>query len=251
MITLTTEEAQAYTESLAISGVSEPLVMIWQEPHTATALGISQQAEVELNLPNIREDKVRIIRRQSGGGAVILNPGVLCFEVIAPLTTAAEALTIRESFTRYTEPLVSVLHKHSLTAGVSGISDITVSINGTAKKIAGCAQLRKKSALVVHTSILINLDPELLEKYLNFPSDVPDYRLGRSHRDFCITLADLIPEITPQTLSEQLHTEFSQRNWKTIQPPLPFSGLAAELLNKKYRSSSWNIDRIRPRIITL
>ncbi len=246
MIALTTEEALAYTESLAISGVDEPTVLIWHESHSAAALGISQKAERELNLQAIEHDKVRIVRRQSGGGAVILNPDVLCFEVIAPLAADTDTLTIRESFTRYTEPLVAVLQNQGLAADVSGISDITVSCNGSARKIAGCAQLRKKSALVVHASILVTLEPELLEKYLNFPSDVPDYRHGRSHRDFCITLADLIPEINPLTLSKLLNAEFSRRNWKIIQPPLQFTELASELLNKKYRSSSWNIERTRP-----
>ena len=248
MIKLSAEKALAYTESLAIQGVSSPTVLIWQEPETAAALGISQSAEVELNLEAINKDSVRIVRRQSGGGAVILRNEVLCFEVIAPINNSNEDMSIRESFEHYTQPLINVLETHDLKASISGVSDITVKHNGINKKIAGCAQLRKRRALVVHASILVNLNLSILERYLNFPSDVPDYRQGRSHTDFCISLEKIIPNITPLSLCNELFKDFTDQGWNTISDIPKDNMLYNDLLSKKYTQKTWNIERKRPKI---
>ena len=248
MISLITEEILAYTETLAIEGVTCPEVLIWQEPQLAAALGISQNAATELQLPALLQDNIRIVRRQSGGGAVILSPEVLCFEVIAPLGTT-ENLSIRESFRVYTQPLCRILKRHGLNASSSGISDITVITGNTPRKIAGCAQLRKKKAMVIHASILINLNKTLLEKYLRFPSDVPQYRQNRSHTDFCLNLSEVIPDLTPQQLSTELQSEFTRVGWNIIdQLPQERPRLTEELLRKKYSRPSWNIERKRPQI---
>lgn len=248
MIKRRTEEILAYTESLAIQGVSSPTVLIWQEPETVAALGISQSAEVELNMQAINKDNVRIVRRQSGGGAVILRNEVLCFEVIAPIKNSIEDMSIRESFQYYTQPLIDILKTYNLEASISGISDITIDHDGINKKNVGCAQLRKRKALVVHASILINLDMSILERYLRFPSDVPDYRQGRSHTDFCINLDQLIPEITPIFLYNELAKEFTTRGWNIISEIQQDNALYSELLSKKYTQESWNIERKRPKI---
>ena len=249
MITLETEEALAYTEALAIQGVNNPTVLIWQAPQTTAALGISQEAARELNLDTLIQDNIPIVRRQSGGGAVILNPDVLCFEVIAPLGAATADLSIRESFQAYTMPLRSILQYRELDTASSGISDITITVDGIPRKIAGCAQLRKKKAMVIHASVLVNLDKNLLEKYLSFPSDVPDYRQNRTHTDFCLNLSEVIPGLTPQQLSNELESKFSANGWNIITQKSQISSeLAEELLNKKYTQNSWNIERKRPKI---
>ena len=238
----------AFTENLATTGVKKPTVLIWQEKHKTAALGISQKAEEELNLAAIEKDNLRIVRRQSGGGAVILTAETLCFEVIAPLTAGFAQETIKESFIKYTLPLVNLFKSYNIATKVSGISDISINFCQQWKKAVGCAQLRKKNALVVHASILINLDKSLMERYLKWPSAVPDYREGRSHTDFCINLAEIIPEITPQKLAKELKDEFIASGWKVL-PELPeFTEQQKKLLIEKYRNSGWNLSRKRPRI---
>ncbi len=248
MITLPVAEALAYTEALSLEGVEETTAFIWKSSETTAALGISQKAEIELNMKNIQANNIPVVRRQSGGGAVILGSGTLCFEVIAPITNTTADLNIKESFQEYTAPLVNLLNSRGIPAQMSGVSDISVSINDESKKVAGCAQLRKKRALVVHASILVDIDKTLLENYLQFPSDVPDYRNNRTHTDFCLNLSELAPNLTTEIIELELLAEFTRLGWKIIKDKPTFNTLATQLLEKKYSQNSWNIDRQRPRI---
>ncbi len=250
MLILPTETALAYTEALAITGVENISSLIWQEKSTAAALGVSQSAERELNLDHILSDKVRIVRRQSGGGAVILNSQTICCEIIAPIPGATGELSIKESFSYYTKPIIKTLSRYNLEANVSGISDITLDQHGTARKVAGCAQLRKKRALVVHVSILVDLDPALLERYLSFPSEVPDYRRNRSHTNFCLNLCSANPELDCAELSQALAEEFTVQGWTPIDSLSETNLLFNQLMEQKYLQPSWNIERKRPRIDT-
>ncbi len=60
-------------------------------------------------------------------------------------------------------------------------------------------------------SLLVDLDLALLERYLRFPSRVPDYRQGRSHEQFCTTLRRAgctasVPEVIAR-LNERVQAE--------------------------------------------
>ena len=41
----------------------------------------------------------------------------------------------------------------------------------------------------------VDLDPDRIARYLKHPSREPEYRGGRSHRDFLIGLGDIAPRI--------------------------------------------------------
>lgn len=247
MIITHAEKVLTHTEYSAATGTDRISALIWQEKDTAAALGIAQQAAAELNTTALEEDNVRIIRRQSGGGAVILGAGVVCFEVIAPLTAGFENETIKDSFISYTLPLVRLLQHYQIPTSVSGISDISVNVDGTWRKIAGCAQLRKKSALVVHASVLVNLDRKLLERYLKWPTAVPDYRANRSHTDFCLNLSEIIPGMSAARLAAELQEQMLLEGWHIIGELPAFSAAEERILTEKYQSKSWNIERKRPK----
>jgi lipoate-protein ligase A len=58
-------------------------------------------------------------------------------------------------------------------------------------KISGNAQARKWRAVLLHGTLLVDADVELMEAVLRHPRKEPEYRRGRAHRDFVVTLAQL------------------------------------------------------------
>ncbi|MCC8116632.1 MAG: hypothetical protein LIP18_05695, partial [Planctomycetes bacterium] len=56
-----------------------PILALWRPAGKNVAIGISQDPERELEVAALRRDGVGLVRRQSGGGAVLLFPGVLCW----------------------------------------------------------------------------------------------------------------------------------------------------------------------------
>jgi len=65
-----------------------------------------------------------------------------------------------------------------------GISDLAIG----EKKILGTSLFRRRKILFYQASLLVDNDLSLFDRYLRFPSRVPDYRRGRGHLEFCTNL---------------------------------------------------------------
>ncbi|MBN2714118.1 MAG: hypothetical protein JXR97_16990 [Planctomycetes bacterium] len=240
-------EVTAWSESLAVSGVDGFCAYAYIPDRTTIAVGISQKLERELNLEAVRADKVAIMRRASGGGAVVLARGVLCFGAIAPPSMMEED-DIRPSFRILTSHVIEVLNGLGVDTLVAGISDISARIGGGVFKLCGTAQLRKREAILVHGTMLVRADISLLEKYLAYPSEVPEYRAGRKHSDFCRNLDELVPgEPEPSMIAEKIREKALARNWRWLDvPDLSAMGENAQkLLAEKYLDDDWTVNRKR------
>lgn len=241
------ENVLAWSELKCQAGVDQFCGYVWQPVQHAAVLGISQSADKELNTQHIEMKGVKIIRRQSGGGAVILCDNVLCFGFFAPSGGIDNDLSIKESFRKLTEPVVRACkNKFSVNVVNAGISDLAVEHDGELKKICGCAQMRKRNAVLVHGTILVNADISLLEEYLAWPSEVPDYRKERSHSDFCINLSKVSKiKLTPELLAAAIRDEATAVGWDWLEVPHVPDEDVQELVHKKYGNFQWNIMRKR------
>ena len=85
-----------------------------------------------------------------------------------------------------------------------GVSDICI---GT-KKILGSSLYFPKGRLLYQASLLVDCDLNLIERYLRYPSREPDYRDGRSHRDFLVTLRNAGAGISITKLKENLKEKY-------------------------------------------
>lgn len=245
--------ALSWSEALCQQGVTRFGGGVWIPAGRSAVLGISQHAQHELNLPALREDGVGILRRQSGGGAVILDQTVLCFEFFAPAGSGGIGpdLSIRESFQILTAPVCAAIEELCGRRPVmAGISDLAVEDGGQLRKICGCAQMRKRQAVLVHGSILVNTDAQQLERLLAWPSETPDYRARRSHSSFCLPLRELTgAAVDLQELAGRIRLACLAQGWDWMTLPNRQEDAPPEvcaLLEAKYNSAAWNIDRKRP-----
>jgi lipoate---protein ligase len=141
-------------------------------------LGRGSRVEVELFDERCRQDGVPILRRRGGGCAVVLDPGGLV------VTVAQRAPGFGEN-RRHFKALSDWLIRGIARAGVNGvvqqgISDLCLGD----RKVAGACLHRSRDTLLYSASLLIEPNLELVERYLQYPPREPDYRRGRSHRDF-------------------------------------------------------------------
>jgi lipoate-protein ligase A len=89
-----------------------------------------------------------------------------------------------------TNEFVLNTHKHALTpvlgseVEVAGISDLAIG----GRKFSGNAQRRTGDWILYHGTFLIGFDIQLIDQLLPFPPKQPEYRGGRSHREFLTNL---------------------------------------------------------------
>lgn len=171
----------AWGEQVRESG--QGVLLLWRGGPAAVVVGRSQVIEKEVDQAACRHYGVPILRRISGGGAVLQTSSVLNYSLLLP---DRGRLSINTGFRLGTSLVQEALRRLGLDNEVRGVSDVTV--NG--RKISGNAIARVNRVFLVHGTLLMDMDMPLLEACLRHPSREPDYRAGRSHREFLTTLAE-------------------------------------------------------------
>lgn len=160
------------------------VLRLWWGSNPTAVLGCADKPETALNLHECERRGVGWVKRVTGGGTVLQAPGVFNYSYTAP---SHGQMDMRRTFERGTELVVGILAQLGVSAQQRGVSDVAVGD----LKISGNAQARKWRSVLLHGTVLVDVDYDLLEAVLRHPHREPDYRQGRSHRDFLTSLRDL------------------------------------------------------------
>ena len=162
-------------------------VYSWSEP--TLSLGRNQAARGGYRLPLLRERRIGIVRRPTGGRA-ILHDREVTYSVAAPLDAAGD---LSESYARINRLLLEALRRLGIEAVVVGRGDGTHRLGAAAdrgepgflpcfhhpssgeitvggRKLVGSAQWRRDGALLQHGSILVDDDQMALSSLSTHPA---------------------------------------------------------------------------------
>jgi len=160
------------------------LVRFWWGDGPAVVMGSSERPEDVLDASACEALGVAVLKRCSGGGTVLQTAGVLNYSLITP---APGDLNVGASFRQSANLICTILASLGIIGVPLGTSDVAVGD----RKISGNAQARRWRALFVHGTLLVDFNFDLVGKVLLHPPREPEYRRGRSHRDFLVTLRAL------------------------------------------------------------
>lgn len=159
-------------------------VRLWWGSNPTAVLGCADKPESALDLDECELRGIGWVKRVSGGGAVLQTRGVFNYSYTAPSYGRMDMLRV---FEQGAELISLALAQFGINARQRGISDVAVDDF----KISGNAQARKWKSVLLHGTLLIHIDRELMRAVLRHPQKEPDYRNGRAHSDFIVTLNDL------------------------------------------------------------
>lgn len=250
--------ALAWSETLADGeALSAPTLALWLPEGLTVAVGLAQKPERELDVEACRRDGVGLVRRHSGGGAVLLYPGVLCWEAVAPLETLVnedgKPADIRQCYTLLCAPVVKGLAGLGVRVFQAGVSDLSVLLkaDGSTRKIAGTAQLRRRRNVLVHGSLLVDADISQIGRYLAFPSAQPEYRRDRSHADFCVAVSEVASENAGaagrliDAVAASIAEAAAGSGWSVVELPETLAPEAEARRRDKYMRDDWNWRKTR------
>jgi len=206
--------------------VKHEILRVWEPVQYFVVLGHANSIRAEVNFSACQEDRVTVLRRMSGGGAVLQGPG--CFNYSLFLNATHRFRTVKEGF-RY------VLERHKkivqaltgLEVALEGISDLAIG----ARKFSGNAQYRKSRAVLIHGTFLLDFDLSLIGRYLQLPSKQPAYRQKRSHLEFLTKLP-----VRSAELRERLQESWSAR---TALDKIPIDRIEV-LVQERYGRKEWS-----------
>lgn len=188
------------------------------------ALGISGNPQELLFVNNVKEDKIPVIRRFSGGGTVFLEQSTIFITWIINNTScpispfAASILTWAKSIYENIFPRNFLLRDN----------DYCISN----KKIGGNALYIQKNRWLLHSSFLWDFNNNLMNRYLKIPKQQPLYRQCRNHDDFLDKLSNFYNDKNEFFFSLKNHLkdlgEMIEVNVNTI----------IDILNSDYRKTT-------------
>ena len=139
----------------------EDYVILWIN-RPAIIVGKNQNTLEEINKDYVDENKIQVVRRITGGGAVYHDLGNLNFSILT-LDTGEGKI----DFQKYNIPIVKSLEKLGIKCELSGRNDMTID----GKKFSGIAQSVSRKRVLNHGTLLFDTDLDVLSKGLNVKQD--------------------------------------------------------------------------------
>jgi lipoate-protein ligase A len=231
-------------QSAVEEGLSANTWRLWQAAVPCVVLGTGLEAAKEAALDAARAEGIAVLRRHSGGGAVVIGPGVLNYSAFYLLKDLPGSETIRGAMSAALKPIISLLAAWGLRACEMGLSDLALACaGGELRKIAGNAQARKRRSVLIHGSLLADPDLELMARVLRYPSAAPEYRARRGHSAFLTSLREQGAPHDLASLAAGLARALECSGSPESEPSAEEQRRAAKLLAEKYGTAEWNFRR--------
>lgn len=212
------------TEDFFILSINDPVVVI----------GKHQVAHREINTRYIEENKIPVIRRISGGGAVYHDRGNLNFAFIRKSEPGKQV-----DFRLYTQPVIDFLHSVGVNAVFEGKNDIT----SGGLKISGNAEHVFREKVLHHGTLLFDASLEHLRMALRATTENYSTKAVESNRSPVVNLKDRISNIKDIDLLASSMLEYMSITNDSV---VPFTmsqeeiSAVQQLSQAKYRTWEWN-----------
>lgn len=217
------------------AGEGPEVLRVWRPRSPAVVVGYANEVASEVNVEACASDGIPILRRCTGGGAVLLSRGTLGYAVVLRIESerALESIAGTNRFV-----LERVARAIGAATGAVVVTDGDTDLVVGGRKCGGNSQRRLRRALLFHGSLLVDADVAQIGRCLPMPSRQPGYRSGRAHEDFVVNLGGDMESLKAALRKEweagELHGE----------PPL---ARATELQAAKYLRDTWNLRRAEGR----
>ncbi len=202
------------------------VLRLWEARAPFVVLGSSSKYQQEARVAACRDDGVPILRRASGGAAIVTGPGCLMYAAVLSYHARPLLRDLNAAHRFMMQRLSTALSIDGLTIAAQGICDLV----HDGRKFSGNALRCKRGHFLYHGTLLYDYALGNIARYLGQPARMPEYRGGRAHESFVTNLPLLSERIVAS-----LRTVFDADN---DLPQLPVKR-TEQLIAEKYSLASW------------
>jgi lipoate-protein ligase A len=226
---------EALLDEADAGGVPRETLRLWEPARELVVVGRSSLVEQEVRLASCRKEGVPILRRASGGAAIVTGPGclmyavVLSYELHPGLRMLDQAHRfVLERVRAAIEPLLADGDRSGIE--LCGTSDLALA----GRKFSGNSLRCKREHLLYHGTLLVSYPVERIGQLLGTAPRQPEYRAARSHGEFVTQLPIALADLR-RSLASAWQASDIRRDW----PRAAVQSLVAE----RYSRDAWNFER--------
>ena len=210
--------------------LDEPVFYLWQN-RPAVIMGLNQEVNTEVNLAYLQQNDIALVRRVTGGGAVYHDLGNLNYTIVG------RSEDLERDYPEYAGLMMKALQTLGVPATLSGRNDILVE----GRKVSGFAKRVCKNRLMVHGTLMYQVDLEVLTQALCPPATKLQSKGIASVRSRVANLCEYLPELADiqqfsHRLEEILSNQYTDQEYVLDAEELEN---IQRLANDKYAQWEW------------
>ena len=200
---------------------------LW-EPHTPmVVVGRSSRIDVEVHVDACRELGIPVLRRPSGGAAVVAGPGCLMYSLVLSYKLRPHLRAVSAAHRCILDAMATALAPFVPGVRPCGTSDLAIG----ELKFSGNSARSRREHLLYHGTLLYDFPLWLIDRCLAMPPRMPAYRGDRPHGRFVTNLP-----LPAATIRQALLAAWDVRQHRAHWPEQRTASLVAE----KYSRPEWN-----------
>ena len=208
-------------------GVAGEVLRLWESSVPAVILGRSSQGDQEVDLSACQQRGIPVLRRCSGGAAVVIGPGCLMYSLIVQYEQQPQLRSISTAHDYALDPLQRALSPLTSPVQRDGTSDLT--FNG--RKFSGNSLKCTSQSVLYHGTLLYDFPLNWISELLRSPPRQPAYRESRDHTSF-VTNFPASSETLRRALKNAWSADQELRDWPRE--------ITQRLLRDRYSCHNWN-----------
>lgn len=218
---------EALLDEAEDSGGPLETLRLWEPEAAMVVVGGSSRIDVEVHRQRCDDLGIPILRRSSGGAAIVTGPGCLMYALVLSLHARPQLRAIDAAHRYVLGTIVAALRRQGLNAAHRGTSDLALED----RKFSGNSLRIRREHLLYHGTLLYDFPLDLMAACLGAPPRQPDYRGGRDHAAFVANLPIAVGKLR-SVLGDAWQAEMSADEWPRER--------VAELVAAKYSRREWN-----------
>ena len=245
---------EALLDEAEAAGRPLETLRLWESDVPMVVVGRSSPIQSEVSVEYCRAAGIPVLRRSSGGAAVVIGPGCLMYALVLSFQRNPALRAIHHAHELVLETIAAALRPAIPEVVHRGTCDLAVDLAGlfhglqpsfppplpetcerriarAVKKFSGNSVRAKRDHLLYHGTILYQFPLDLISRCLKTPLRQPDYRQDRSHEDFVANLP----------MARDAIRQALVRAWQATEPCRDWPReLTAELVRRRYGLAEWN-----------
>jgi lipoate-protein ligase A len=168
-------------------------------------LGYHQDARKEIDLEFARRERIPVVRREVGGGAVYLDKGQLFYQLILHKDRPDVPANKADFFQKFLQPVVETYRQFGIPAVYRPVNDILS--NG--RKVSGAGAAEIEDSVVLVGNFLLDFNYGMMAKVLRVPDEKFRDKVFKSLSDNLSTFFREIGSIpSTSALAEDLRSRY-------------------------------------------